>query len=115
MRQLPACILGAAAVFALVFADQLNAYWMHVAIIAMYYGILASSWSLLAGYVCSKLSSREPPSLLALPMQQRVRDRAAAEHPAATVEAWLCAGERLTEEHAAAIAFDDASLDGLNE
>ena len=51
MRQLPACILGAAAVFALVFADQLNAYWMHVAIIAMYYGILASSWSLLAGSV----------------------------------------------------------------
>jgi branched-chain amino acid transport system permease protein len=51
VRQLPACILGAAAVFALVFADQLNAYWMHVAIIAMYYGILASSWSLLAGSV----------------------------------------------------------------
>src|SRR5262249_48005521 len=32
-------------------ADRLNAYWMHVAIIAMYYAILAASWSLLAGYV----------------------------------------------------------------
>src|SRR5262249_22498730 len=36
---------------ALACADRLNPYWMHVAIIAMYYGILASSWSLLAGYV----------------------------------------------------------------
>ena len=34
-------------------------------------------------------------------------------HPAATVETWLRAGERLTEEQAAAIAFDDAPLDGL--
>lgn len=51
MRQLPAYILGAAALFVLVFAGQLNSYWMHVAIIAMYYGILASSWSLLAGSV----------------------------------------------------------------
>ena len=51
MRQLPAYILGAAALFVLVFAGQLNPYWMHVAIIAMYYGILASSWSLLAGSV----------------------------------------------------------------
>ena len=70
---------------------------------------------LLAGYVCSKLSLREPPSLLALPMQQRVRDRAAAEHPAATVETWLRAGKRLTEEQAAAIAFADAPLDELHE
>ena len=42
-------LLGAAAL-ALAFADRLSAYWMHVAIIAMYYAILASSWSLLAGY-----------------------------------------------------------------
>jgi hypothetical protein len=48
-----------------------------------------------------------------LPMQQRVRERATAKHPAATVEIWLRAGERLTEEQAAAIAFDDAPLDGL--
>ena len=51
--------------------------------------------------------------LAALPMQQRIRDRAAAEHPAATVDTWLHAGERLTEEQAAAIAFDAAPLDEL--
>jgi branched-chain amino acid transport system permease protein len=51
VRQLPVYILGAAALLVLVFAGQLNPYWMHVAIIAMYYGILASSWSLLAGSV----------------------------------------------------------------
>ena len=44
-------ILLALAGLALVFADQLNSYWMHVAIIAMYYGILSASWSLLAGSV----------------------------------------------------------------
>jgi hypothetical protein len=44
-----------------------------------------------------------------------VRDRAAAQHPAAAVETWLHAGERLTEEQAAAIAFDDAPLEGLHE
>ena len=68
---------------------------------------------LLAGYACSKLPLREPPSLIALPMQQRVRERAAAEHSAAAVETWLRAGECLTEEQAAAIAFDEAPLDGL--
>jgi len=51
VRGLHVYVLLAATVFALVYADRLNAYWMHVAIIAMYYGILASSWSLLAGYV----------------------------------------------------------------
>jgi branched-chain amino acid transport system permease protein len=51
LRKLYVYILAAAAVVALVFADQFNSYWMHVAIIAMYYGILAASWSLLAGYV----------------------------------------------------------------
>jgi tetratricopeptide (TPR) repeat protein len=48
---------------------------------------------LLAGYARSKLPLREPPSLIALPMQQRVRDLAAAKHPAAAVETWLRAGE----------------------
>ena len=66
---------------------------------------------LLTGYACGKLPLLEPPSLIALPMQQRVRDRAAAEHPAAVVEGWLRAGECLTEEQAAAMAFDDAPLD----
>ncbi|HKF70727.1 MAG TPA: branched-chain amino acid ABC transporter permease [Stellaceae bacterium] len=51
MRNLHVYILALAALVALAFADQLNAYWMHVAIIAMYYGILAASWSLLAGSV----------------------------------------------------------------
>ena len=51
MRGLPVYILLAVAALALAGADRLNAYWLHVAIIAMYYGILAASWSLLAGYV----------------------------------------------------------------
>jgi branched-chain amino acid transport system permease protein len=50
VRRLPAYLLGAAAALALVFAPGLNGYWMHVAIVAMFYGILTSSWSLLAGY-----------------------------------------------------------------
>jgi branched-chain amino acid transport system permease protein len=50
VRGLHLYIVVAAAAIALACADRLNAYWMHVAIIAMYYGILASSWSLLAGY-----------------------------------------------------------------
>ena len=50
MRGLPAAVLAALAVLALVFVRGLNDYWMHVAIIAMFYGILTSSWSLLAGY-----------------------------------------------------------------
>ena len=51
MRGLHIYILLAAIALALVYAHNLNAYWMHVAIIAMFYGILAASWSLLAGYV----------------------------------------------------------------
>lgn len=51
MRNLYVYILAATALLALVYAHELNPYWMHVAIIAMYYGILASSWSLLAGSV----------------------------------------------------------------
>jgi predicted ATPase/DNA-binding winged helix-turn-helix (wHTH) protein len=67
---------------------------------------------MLVGYTCGKLPLREPPSLIALPMHQRVRDLAAAKYPAAAIEAWLCAGESLTEEQAAAIAFDGAPVDG---
>jgi branched-chain amino acid transport system permease protein len=51
VRGLHVYILLALAALALVMADRLSSYWMHVAIIAMFYGILASSWSLLAGYV----------------------------------------------------------------
>ncbi len=50
MRGLHVYILLAATALGLVYAGRLSPYWMHVAIIAMYYGILASSWSLLAGY-----------------------------------------------------------------
>jgi branched-chain amino acid transport system permease protein len=51
LRNLYIYILAGAAAVVLVSASEFNAYWMHVAIIAMYYGILASSWSLLAGSV----------------------------------------------------------------
>ena len=68
---------------------------------------------LLAGYAYSQLPSREQASLISLPMQQRVCERATAGHPAAAVVTWLRAGERLTEEQAAAIAFNEAPLDEL--
>jgi branched-chain amino acid transport system permease protein len=51
LRNLHVYILAGAAALALVSASEFNPYWMHVAIIAMYYGILASSWSLIAGSV----------------------------------------------------------------
>jgi branched-chain amino acid transport system permease protein len=51
VRWLPVSLVLVAAAVMLAGAGRLNAYWMHVAIIAMYYAILASSWSLLAGYV----------------------------------------------------------------
>ncbi len=50
MRGLHVYVLLAAAVLSLVYAHLLNSYWMHVAIIAMFYGILTASWSLLAGF-----------------------------------------------------------------
>jgi predicted ATPase/DNA-binding winged helix-turn-helix (wHTH) protein len=68
---------------------------------------------LLVGYTNSKPSMRRHPCLNALPICQRVRDCAVAECAAATVETWLRAGRRLTEQQAAAIAFDDAPLVGL--
>jgi branched-chain amino acid transport system permease protein len=43
-------VLIAAAILVLVSANGMNQYWMHVSIMAMVYSILASSWSLLAGY-----------------------------------------------------------------
>jgi len=70
---------------------------------------------LLAGYALS--ASKTNPAAICLPVllqvQQQVRDRALVEHSAATVETWLRAGEQLTEAQVAAIAFDDAPLDGL--
>jgi branched-chain amino acid transport system permease protein len=50
VRRLPAAILLAAAALLLGYGHLMNSYWMHVMIIAMFYALLASSWSLLAGY-----------------------------------------------------------------
>lgn len=65
---------------------------------------------LLAGYARGRLPLHEPASLMALPIQQRLRELAMAVSPAAAVEGWLRTGEGLTEEQAAAIAFDAAQL-----
>jgi branched-chain amino acid transport system permease protein len=51
VKRLHIYVLLAISALVLFLADGLSPYWMHVAIIAMYYGILAASWSLLAGYV----------------------------------------------------------------
>jgi branched-chain amino acid transport system permease protein len=50
VRGLHAAVLLIAAALVLTYGHLLNSYWMHVAIIAMFYGILTASWSLLAGY-----------------------------------------------------------------
>lgn len=50
MRGAPAAILLAAGALLLGYGHLLNSYWMHVLIIAMFYAMVASSWSLLAGY-----------------------------------------------------------------
>jgi predicted ATPase/DNA-binding winged helix-turn-helix (wHTH) protein len=67
----------------------------------------------LTGYAYSRLPHEKVMGPTTLPMQQRVRERATAEHPAVAVETWLRAGERLTEKQAAAIAFDNAPLGAL--
>lgn len=69
--------------------------------------------ALLTGYAYSRLPQEKVTRPTTLPMQQRVRELATVEHPAAIVETWLRAGERFTEEQTAAIAFDEAPLDGL--
>ncbi|HVF64857.1 MAG TPA: winged helix-turn-helix domain-containing protein [Casimicrobiaceae bacterium] len=68
---------------------------------------------LISGYACTKLPQREPQGMIALPMQQRVLERAAMEHSRDAIETWLRAGERLNEDQAAAIAFDTAPIQGL--
>ncbi len=68
---------------------------------------------LLTGYAYSRLPQEKVTRPTTLPMRQRVRERATAKHPAATVETWLRAGERLTQQQAATIAFEEAPLDGL--
>jgi tetratricopeptide (TPR) repeat protein len=70
---------------------------------------------LLTGFAYSRLPQERVtrPTILPVHMHQRMRERATAEHSAATVETWLRAGERLTAEQAAAIAFDGAALEVL--
>jgi predicted ATPase/DNA-binding winged helix-turn-helix (wHTH) protein len=70
---------------------------------------------LLAGYALSPQKKNPAPVCLPVLLQahHRVRDRALVEYSAAAIETWLRAGERLTEAQVAAIAFDDAPLDGL--
>ena len=46
-----------------------------------------------------------------LQLRQRVRDLAVAASDVRDVDAWFASGEQLTETQAAAIAFDQASLD----
>jgi tetratricopeptide (TPR) repeat protein len=70
---------------------------------------------LLTGYALS--APKKDPAPVCLPVflqvQRQVRDRSQLEYSEATVETWLRAGECLTEEQAAAMAFDGAPLDEL--
>jgi len=50
VRGLPAFILVVLAMVAFASVHALNAYWLHVVIVAMVYAMLTASWSLLAGY-----------------------------------------------------------------
>jgi hypothetical protein len=70
---------------------------------------------LITGYAYNRLPQEKVtrPTTLPMHMQQRVRERSMAKHPVATVETWLRAGERLTAEQAAAIAFDEVALEEL--
>jgi len=47
-------------------------------------------------------------------VRQRVRSQAEALHAAALVEQWLAAGEAMSEERAAAVAFDGAPVDAVD-
>ncbi len=50
MRHLHVYLVICLVACALVYARLVNAYWIHVAIVSMIYGVLAASWALLAGY-----------------------------------------------------------------
>jgi predicted ATPase len=71
---------------------------------------------LLAGYARGALKTNPAPACLQLLLRvrQQVLDRALRFQSAATIENWQRTGEQLTQAQAAAIAFDDASLDGLS-
>jgi predicted ATPase len=69
---------------------------------------------LLTAYAYGRLPREKHTRQISLPMRQRVLDRAAATQPSATVESWWRSGALLTEDQAAAIAFDAAPLDALS-
>lgn len=66
---------------------------------------------LITGHACGRLPLQKRARAIALPLKEWVCERAAAEHPEADVAEWLVAGSGLSEERAAAIAFDLAPLD----
>jgi hypothetical protein len=86
--------------------------------------VLAAAWHharradlrravLLAGYARSaRTHATAQPWPVFSRLDQKVRERAAAEHPPEAIDAWLREGESLTESQALAMAFDEAALDG---
>src|SRR5277367_3097834 len=50
MRALTWCGAAAAAAVVLSFPFLVNGYWLSVAVLAIFYAIVAASWALLAGY-----------------------------------------------------------------
>jgi predicted ATPase/DNA-binding winged helix-turn-helix (wHTH) protein len=70
--------------------------------------------ALLAGYSSHEVALHEFACPSAARMRERVRDRAVATHPPVVVDSWLGAGESLTVEQAAAIAFDGAPLQSVS-
>ena len=67
---------------------------------------------LLAGYARAAVGrSKAYPCPIDLHMRARLRELIDARHDGAQLEAWQCAGERLTEAQMFAIAFDGAPVD----
>jgi predicted ATPase/DNA-binding winged helix-turn-helix (wHTH) protein len=67
---------------------------------------------MVAGHALATLSRRGGElHSFCVKLQERVHERAQSRYPADAVEAWARAGGALTEDRAAAIAFDDAPLE----
>ena len=85
--------------------------------------VLAAAWHharradlrravLLTGYARSALARTKDDKLpIFLRLQQKVSDRATAEHPKGTIDSWLREGEELTEAQAMVIAFDETPIE----
>jgi len=50
VRRVRVPVVLALAAAAVIYAQVVSSYWLHIAIVSMIYGILAASWALLAGY-----------------------------------------------------------------